>query len=137
MISRHPNGSHVLFHIGTGRSNETAQVLHIALQEKSTVQPPDGQNPPIFKQCSNDSDPLSLSEGQPHPATTHISESLAGPWRPALGIPILNNPSPYFFENGSVLLYDRESVVVAPSLNGPWGSHRPTVLSNGTRQPEE
>ena len=42
---------------------------------------------------------------EPAPATTHISESLHGPWRPAPGIPSINNPAPFYFPNGTTLIY--------------------------------
>ena len=93
-----------------------------------------------FQPCNSEPDPFyPFPKAQPEPplATTHISESLAGPWRGAPGVPGLNNPCPFFFENGTTLIYDRESVVAAPSLDGPWGSHRPTVVTNGSMHPED
>eukprot|EP01047_Picozoa_sp_COSAG01_P026977 COSAG01_NODE_1760_length_9301_cov_8.687242_6_plen_326_part_00 len=71
MISRHPNGSYLLFHIGSGK-----------LKHKP------------FKPCSTQADPFypfPPSHPEPPLSTTHISESLHGPWRAAPGIPALNN----------------------------------------------
>jgi hypothetical protein len=71
MISKHPNGSYFLFHIGSGDSTRPV---------KSCMPGPD----PFF--------PFPASIKQPAPGTTHVSESLYGPWRPAPNIPALNNP---------------------------------------------
>jgi hypothetical protein len=118
MISQHPNGSYVLFHIGSGKLKHTP-----------------------FKPCSNLPDPFypfPAGHAEPPLATTHISGSLEGPWRAAAGVPGLNNPCPFYFKNGTTLIYDRESVIVAPSLDGPWdGAHRPTVVTNGSMHPED
>ena len=83
MISRHPNGSYLLFHIGDGTRKG-------ALRNCSATHP--------FL-------PFPSDIKQPAPATTHISESLHGPWRPAPGIPAINNPAPFFFENGTALIF--------------------------------
>jgi hypothetical protein len=118
MISQHPNGSYVLFHIGSGKLKSTP-----------------------FKPCSAETDPFypfPAEDPEPPLATTHISESLHGPWRAAPGVPALNNPCPFFFENGTTLIFDRTSVVVGQSLDGPWDSqHRPTVAVNGSMHPED
>ena len=153
MISKHPNGSYFLFHIGTGDINKQVRLellritglvglcaclhnvmIHIAmahLHRRCVAQ---------IKPCSNLTDPFfPFPPGVPAPAPspTHVSESLHGPWRPTNGIPALNNPCPFFFENGTTLLFDRESVVTAPSIDGPWSKHRPTVVTNGSMHPED
>ena len=127
MISRHPNGSYFLFHIGTGG--------------KFSIQP-----------CSNESDPFfpfPAEHPQPANATTHIAESLLGPWRPAApGIPALNNPAPFFFPNGTTLLFDANfhgnvvytgiTLLVGATVDGPWSkTHRMVVKMNGGMLPEE
>lgn len=117
MISRHPNGSYFLFHIGTGE-----------LKGK-------------YSPCTQDPDPFyPFPSGHPAPpaATTHVADSLSGPWRAAPNVPGRNNPCPYFFDNGTTLLFDRTSVLVAPSIDGPWnGTSLPTVVVNGTLRPED
>ena len=117
MISQHPNGSYLLFHIGTGKLKGRA-----------------------FKACSNETDPFypfPPGHAEPPLATTHIAESLAGPWRAALGVPGLNNPCPFYFKNGTTLIFDRSSVISAPSVDGPWSKHRPTVVKEGRMKPED
>jgi hypothetical protein len=80
MISKHPNGSYLLFHIGP----------------HSTWVPPSK-----VKHCGgNVTDrfyPFPAGITEPAPATTHISESLHGPWRPAVGVPGVNNPAPFLY----------------------------------------
>jgi hypothetical protein len=116
MISQHPNGSYFLFHIGSG----------VPVRPESN--------------CSKVLDPFfPFPAGHPEPAaaTTHVSESLYGPWRPALGVPGLNNPCPFFFPNGTTLLYDRTSVHRADSIDGPTWTQTPTVVTNGSMHPED
>jgi len=132
MISRHPNGSYLLFHIGAGNASE------------SSVSPCSSEPDPLF--------PFPTGHLEPEPATTHIAESLRGPWRPAVGVPSLNNPAPFFFPNGTTLLFeagnctlpcnpntDRDgiTVVVGSTADGPWSKHRPAVPVNGSMIPED
>jgi hypothetical protein len=146
MISKHPNGSYFLFHIGCGTTRNR------------TV----GCTPHTFKPCGgwNESNQFLLPNGsfpagylEPEPATTHISESLHGPWRPAPNVPTVNNPCPYFFDNGTTLLFDRNTVRWASSVDytGTW-QQRTTIVdipfingsswnngssANGTDRPED
>lgn len=116
MISRHPNGSFFLFHIGSGTPVKA------------------------LTNCSGSADPfLPFPAGQPEPppATTHVAESLQGPWRPAPGVPGVNNPAAYFFQNGTTLLFDRTSVRWASAVDGKYDGHRTTVAKNGTMNPED
>jgi hypothetical protein len=121
MISQHPNGSYFLFHIGTGRP-------------KRAYQP-----------CSTAPDPFfpngAFPPGHPEPpaATTHVSESLDGPWRAAPNVPGVNNPAVYFFENGTTLIFDRTAMKWAPSIDGPWlrTNQKSTVVVNGSMRPED
>jgi len=113
MISRHPNGSYFLFHIGSGTPKAA------------------------LKNCSQEPDPFFPFSPQPAPATTHVAESLHGPWRPAPGVPGVNNPAPYFFENGTTLLFDRTSVRWAPAIDGDYANKRTTVAQNGSMHPED
>ena len=118
MISRHPNGSFFLFHIGTGVPKGGATV----------------------RNCSGKPDPFfPLPSADPPPATTHISESARGPWRAAPGVPAVNNPCPFFFRNGTTLLFDRTSVSWAPAVDSPKVEWRKTatVKANGTMRPED
>lgn len=72
MISRHPNGTYFLFHIGQG----THGSLHNCSKTPTTD--------PFY--------PFPEGSLEPSPATTHASDSLDGPWRAAPGIPSINNP---------------------------------------------
>jgi len=112
MISKHPNGSYLLFHIGDGTHTD-------------------------LRNCSDHPLPFYPFHPEPAPATTHISESLFGPFRPAPGIPAINNPAPFYFENGTTLIYGREDVHWASSTDGPYVNHKSTVVTDGTMQPEE
>lgn len=115
MIAQHPNGSYFLFHIGSGVA----------------VKP--------LKNCSQQPDPLFPFPSEPEPATTHVSESLEGPWRAAAGVPAVNNPAVFFYSNGTTLIYDRTSVRWAASIDGPWQpeNQRPTVVQAGNMLPED
>ena len=116
MISQHPNGTFFLFLIGNG-------------QPKGPVKQWNSTPPQLY--------PFPKGSPEPPSATTHAAESLEGPWRAAEGVPALNNPCPFFFENGTTLLFDRTSVISAPTLDGPWSSHRPTVVEAGKMKPED
>ena len=122
MISQHPNGSYFLFHIGTGRPKRP--------YKSCPTTPPD----PFFP---NGAFPPGHEE--PPPATTHVSESLDGPWRAAPGVPGVNNPAVYFFENGTTLIFTRTAMKWAPSIDGPWlhANQKSTVVVNGSMRPED
>lgn len=50
----------------------------------------------------------------------------------------VDQPCPFYFDNGTTLIYDRTSVIAAPSLDGPWNAtHRTTVAINGSMHPED
>ena len=113
MISRHPNGSYLLFHIG------------------------DGDHSRVLKNCSTGKTKFYPFKNEPAPSTTHISESLFGPWRPAVGIPSINNPAPFYFQNGTTLIYGRTDVHRAPSTDGPYSKVGTTIPDDGNMKPED
>lgn len=115
MISRHPNGSYLLFHIGDGTHRKNP----------SSCSP----NHPFY--------PFPKDQPEPPAATTHISESLHGPWRATHGIPHINNPAPFYFPNGTTLIYGRTDVHVANSTDGPYVRYGTTVPVEGKMKPED
>ena len=117
MISQHPNGTFFLFHIGNGtrRGRPWAPV----------------------RPCSIDPDPFYPFPHEPAPSTTHAAENIFGPWRPALHVPAVNNPSVVFLANGTTLIFDRTSVRWAPSIDGPFTNRRTTVIAHGGMRPED
>ena len=124
MISKHPNGTYFLFHVGEG----TPVTGHPSVSCAAS-----GVIDPVFP----------FPSGHPIPAagTTHAAESLQGPWRLAPGVPKMNNPAVYFWTNGTTAIYDRDKVTWAPSIDGPW-LHTRTYISTvktptGTMKPED
>jgi hypothetical protein len=101
MISQHPNGTYFLFHIGTGTP----------IRHSTTCAP--GKVDPVY--------PFPSGHPEPAAATTHASDSLYGPWRPAPNVPGVNNPAVFFWSNGTTAIYDRTRVTWSDSIDGPWG----------------
>jgi len=115
-INRAPDGTWVMWHIGCGTPNKYSKC-------ESCSGGRTGGCPRAHEQvgCTND--------------TTHVlsARSLDGPWT-ALNASITNpngnfnidNPAPYFFDNGSVLLLGRGGSskncrsITAPSWQGPY-----------------
>jgi hypothetical protein len=66
--------------------------------------------------------PFPSGHPEPAAATTHASDLLYGPWRPAPNVPGVNNPAVFFWSNGTAAIYDRTSVTWSDSINGPWAN---------------
>ena len=115
MISQHPNGSYFLFHIGSGEPKPSRRVAN----------------------CSGAKDGFYPFSPEPPPATTHVADSVHGPWRAAPGVPSVNNPCPFFFENGTTLLYSRTQVKWAPAVDSEHWQTATTVAANGSMKPED
>ena len=60
------------------------------------------------------------------------------PWRAAPNVPAVNNPCPFYFDNGTTLIFGRTSVMWAPSVDyaGTWNT-KASVSVNGTMRPED
>lgn len=120
MISQHPNGSFFLFHIGTGKPKGPHSCAGGAID-------------PVF--------PFPAGHPEPPQAYTHVADDLQGPWRAAPGVPNVNNPAVYFWDNGTTAIYDRNSIYVASSIDVPYGggnwTKRTYVSTEGKMIPED
>ena len=89
---------YLLFHIGRG-------VHEKELKHCGSVTP----EPPIPKRSS---------------PVLHTSDSPYGPWEPNNELPHINNPSPFIFPNGTIIITGTDwKIFRADSWEGPWTRH--------------
>ena len=92
------NPKYLLFHIGSGNLPYDKQ------KHCGTVTPP----APPANTTSN---------------VLHVADSPYGPWTAVNDLPGINNPSPFVFPNGSIMLTGTDwKIWRAPSWKGPWTS---------------
>eukprot|EP01064_Diplonema_japonicum_P026915 TRINITY_DN3852_c1_g2_i1.p1 TRINITY_DN3852_c1_g2~~TRINITY_DN3852_c1_g2_i1.p1 ORF type:complete len:381 (+),score=65.11 TRINITY_DN3852_c1_g2_i1:41-1144(+) len=86
--------TYLLFHIGDGTPN---------FPEECGEETPE---PPVPRKTSK---------------ILHTADSPYGPWEPFEGLPHINNPSPFLFRNGTIVLTGTEwKIWRADSWKGPW-----------------
>lgn len=116
VVARAPDGTWVLWHIGCGAPNRGVLPCETCSGGQTN------------KSCPREGEEVACTAN-----TTHVlsAKSLDGPWV-ALNATIVNphgfnidNPAPYFFPNGSVLMLGRDGgstcrIITAPSWQGPY-----------------
>ena len=130
-----PTGTHLIFHIGGGDNPPSPSNVFLNCTNGTTPAPP----PPQLQQ-QHSAAPATMTPSQPY---VHFSDSLDGPFErlnitlPPGVVPVgwgYDNPAPFIFDNGTVLMLTRKYngtkprvephdtiwLVRAPSFRGPF-----------------